>query len=143
MEGGIRVSEALKWTQGKGVQELLELSFDDHLSVETDVRLDLYVENVEKLIFLGEINVRDQGKLDEIKQRFRIVPEEAAKLEPYILSSIQRLAVKGKILLVDDDARCLAIPRRRLQRIRIQCHRKGRCSICAGSHSGTGFCPSR
>lgn len=85
------------------LKELLELSFDDHLSVESDVRLDLYVENVERLIFLGEINVRDQGKLDEIKQRFRIVPDEAARLEPYILSSIQRLAVKGKILIVDDD----------------------------------------
>ena len=38
MEGGIRVSEALQWTKGKGVQEILELS----MSLESN-SYDLYL----------------------------------------------------------------------------------------------------
>jgi CheY-like chemotaxis protein len=86
-----------------GLKELLELSFDEHLSIEADVRLDLYVENVEKEITAGRVNLKDTTALDSLKEQFRITPEESAKLEPYILSCVQRLAVKGRILLVDDD----------------------------------------
>lgn len=86
-----------------GLKELLELSFDEHLSIEADVRLDLYVENVEKEITAGRVNLKDTTALDQLKEQFRITPEESAKLEPYILSCVQRLAVKGRVLLVDDD----------------------------------------
>lgn len=86
-----------------GLKELLELSFDDHLAIEADIRLDLYTENVERRIISGELNVKDTSVLDQLKQAFRITPEESVKLEPYILSSIQRLAVKGRILIADDD----------------------------------------
>jgi CheY-like chemotaxis protein len=85
------------------LKELLELSFDDHLSVESDVRLDLYVEHVERMIMGNEVDIKKPNSLDELKLQYRITSEEAARLEPYILSSFQRVAVKGKILLVDDD----------------------------------------
>ncbi len=85
------------------LKELLELTFDEHLEVETDVRLDLYVDRVEHMITTGELNLTNPNALDEVKQQFRVSAEESAKLEPYILSSIQRLAVKGRILVVDDD----------------------------------------
>ena len=44
MEGGIRVSAALKWTQGKGVQEILELS----MSLESN-SYDLYLMMTQKV----------------------------------------------------------------------------------------------
>jgi hypothetical protein len=37
-----------------GLKELLELSFDDHLAIEADIRLDLYTENIERRIVNGE-----------------------------------------------------------------------------------------
>lgn len=85
------------------LKELLELSFDEHLLIEADVRLDLYAESVERRIVSGDVNLKDRTVLDDLKQQFRITAEEASRLEPYILSSIQRLAVKGRILLADDD----------------------------------------
>ena len=44
MEGGIRVSEALQWTKGKGVQEILELS----MSLESN-SYDLYLLMAQKV----------------------------------------------------------------------------------------------
>ena len=85
------------------LKELLELTFDEHLAIEADVRLDLYVEHVERKIMSGEVDIKNPGALDELKQQYRITAEESAKLEPYILSSFQRVAVKGRILLADDD----------------------------------------
>jgi CheY-like chemotaxis protein len=85
------------------LKELLELTFDEHLAIETDIRLDLYVDHVERKIVSGEVNLKDVDALDELKGQFHITPEESARLEPYILSCLQRLAVKGKLLIVDDD----------------------------------------
>jgi len=59
MEGGIRVSEALKWTKGKGVQEILELS----MSLESN-SYDLY------LMMAGRVD--DQGA----KQVFQVLSKE-------------------------------------------------------------------
>jgi DNA-binding response OmpR family regulator len=55
------------------------------------------------MIMGNEVDIKKPKALDELKVQYRITAEEAAKLEPYILSSFQRVAVKGKILLVDDD----------------------------------------
>ena len=85
------------------LKELLNLSLDEHLAIETDVRLELYTENVEQQITSGMIDLQNPKSLDELKQQFRITSEESSRLEPFILSSFQRLAVKGRILLVDDD----------------------------------------
>jgi CheY-like chemotaxis protein len=85
------------------LKELLELTFDEHLAVETDVRLELYAKAVEKRIIAGDINVQNPIELSELKQKFNITAEEAQMLEPYILSCYQRIATKGRIFVVDDD----------------------------------------
>ncbi len=84
------------------LKELLGLTFDDHLQIESDVRLNLYVENVEKkLKTSGGLNEADV--LEELKKRFSISQEEIARLEPYILSRFQKATSKGRILVVDDE----------------------------------------
>ncbi len=85
------------------LKELLELTFDDHLVIESDVRLELYSKNLEKKILSGQIEARNIEALDSLKQQFNITPEEATKLEPYIISCFQRHATKGRLLVVDDD----------------------------------------
>jgi CheY-like chemotaxis protein len=85
------------------LKELLNLTFDEHLAIETDARLELYAKVVEKKIVAGELNLQSMDALEDIKQQFRITAEEASRLEPYILSSFQRFSAKGKILVVDDD----------------------------------------
>jgi CheY-like chemotaxis protein len=94
------VEEAKKLME---LKELLEISFDQHLSIEADVKLELYVRKVEEKILSGDIDLVRQGALDDLKKQFRITPDEAGRLEPYILSSFQRLASKGKVFVVDDD----------------------------------------
>ena len=85
------------------LKELLELTFDEHLIIEADVRLDLYVKRVEKMILTGEMNLNNASALEKLKQQFGITPEEATRLEQFILASFQRLTKKGRILIVDDD----------------------------------------
>ncbi len=85
------------------LKELLQLSFDEHLAIEADVRMELYARIVEKKILSGDLTPNAPKGLEKLKQQFGISPEESSKLEPYILASFQRLARKGRILLVDDD----------------------------------------
>ncbi len=85
------------------LKELLEITFDQHLAIESDIRLELYVANVEKKILSGAMKLGDADPLENIKRKFRISAEEANKLEPYFLSRFQHLARKARILLVDDD----------------------------------------
>jgi len=85
------------------LKELLELTFDEHLAIESDVRMNLYVQNVEKRILAGEMKLQMKEGLDNLKQQFGITSEEAARLEPYILSSFERMMTKGRLLVVDDD----------------------------------------
>lgn len=85
------------------LKELLELTFDEHLAIEADVRLDLYVKRVEKMIVTGDLNVHNSSALENLKQQFNITLEESSRLEQFILASFQRLTKKGRILIVDDD----------------------------------------
>lgn len=84
-------------------KELLELTFDEHAELETSVRMELYVEHVEKLLHSAGADLHDAAVLDAVKSKFSITPEEASRLEPYFLSSIERISVRGRILLADDD----------------------------------------
>src|ERR1051326_7220828 len=84
------------------LQALLELSREERLAAESDLRLKLYAEQVEKSTLSGEMNLGDTGALERLKERFRITPEESKRVEPSILSSLQRHVTKGRILLVDD-----------------------------------------
>jgi len=94
VEGAKRIME---------LKELLGLTFDQHLVTESDVRLSLYVENVEKQIREGTLTDQDPRVLGSLKERFHISQEEARGLEPYLLSSFQKFAQTGRILFVDDD----------------------------------------
>ena len=85
------------------LSELMGLTFDEHLTMESEVRIELYVSNVEKWVMSGGMNLKNTQKLEELKQQFHITPEDASRLESYILSSIERLSMKGRILIADDD----------------------------------------
>jgi len=85
------------------LKELLELSFDEHLSVESDVRLDLYVENVERKILTGELDPRRPETLEALKQQFGVSETEVKRLEPFIFSRFQQKSARARILVVEDD----------------------------------------
>jgi DNA-binding response OmpR family regulator len=61
------------------------------------------VQNVERLIVGGELDMNNTGGLEKLKVRYRVSAEESAKLEQYLRSSAQRLSTKGRVLIVDDD----------------------------------------
>ncbi|HUL44236.1 MAG TPA: response regulator [Bacteroidota bacterium] len=85
------------------LKELLELSFDEHLAVESDVRLDLYVENVERKILTGELDPRRPETLEALKQQFGVSEGEVKRLEPFIFSRFQQMTARARILVVEDD----------------------------------------
>lgn len=85
------------------LKELLELTFDEHLIVESDVRLKLYAECVGKKIRSGEVDPDKPNALEDIKRQFGVTAEEETRLEPYILSRFQQMSSKGKLLVADDD----------------------------------------
>lgn len=86
------------------LRDILDLSFEDHIELEGEVRLQVYVTEVEKEIKRGRIRPNDDSSLEELKRRYQITPEEQKKLEPHILSAFQRAIMKAVILVVDDEA---------------------------------------
>lgn len=91
------------------LKEILELTYDEHLQIETDVRLNLYVSNVEKKILSGELKPSDSAGLEALKQKYSISPEESSQIEHYILAAFQRIAIKGRILVADDESDILTM----------------------------------
>src|ERR1051326_8589357 len=85
------------------LRQLLQLAEEEYHVAESDVRLERYVEVVEERILAGELNLANPLALEELKNRYRLTPEESSRLESRILSKFQQLAFKGRILLVDDD----------------------------------------
>jgi len=85
------------------LKELLELTFDEHLMVESDVRLKLYAECIGKKIRSGEVDPDKPNALEDIKRQFGVTAEEETRLEPYILSRFQQMSSKGKLMVADDD----------------------------------------
>ncbi len=86
------------------LRDIFGLSFEDHIELEGEVRLQVYVTEVEKEIKKGHIRPNDDSSLDELKRRYQITPEEQKKLEPHILAAFQRAIMKAVILVVDDEA---------------------------------------
>ncbi|HUI30422.1 MAG TPA: response regulator [Candidatus Acidoferrales bacterium] len=86
------------------LRDIFNLSFEDHIEMEGEVRLQVYVTEVEKEIKRGHIRPNDDNSLEELKRRYQITPEEQKKLEPHILSAFQRAIMKAVILVVDDEA---------------------------------------
>ncbi|MDI6802788.1 MAG: response regulator [Bacteroidota bacterium] len=85
------------------LKELLELTFDEHFSLESDVQLELYIAQVQKGILAGEITLKNKKKLDDIRKQFHITDEQKSQIESFIKSSFKKKKSKGSILVVDDD----------------------------------------
>lgn len=85
------------------LRDVLELSFEDHIECEGEIRLQVYVTEVEKEIKKGRIKANDERILNELKQKYQITVEESTKLEPHILAAFQRAVMKAVILVVDDE----------------------------------------
>ncbi|MDP2209996.1 MAG: response regulator [Bacteroidota bacterium] len=85
------------------LKELLELTFDEHFSLESDVQLELYIAHVQKEILAGEITLKNKKKLDDVRKRYHITDEQKSQVESFIKSSFKKSKGKGSILVVDDD----------------------------------------
>ncbi|MCL5034285.1 MAG: response regulator [Bacteroidetes bacterium] len=85
------------------LREILELTFEDHLECESEIRLQAYTTEVEKEIKNGRIRSDEEGALEELKSKYQITGKESSKLGPFIFAAFQRAVLKGVILLVDDD----------------------------------------
>ncbi len=85
------------------LRDVLELSFEDHIECEGDIRLQVYVTEVEKEIKRGKVKPGDDKMLNDLKQKYQITVEESSKLEPHILAAFQRAVMKAVILVVDDE----------------------------------------
>ncbi len=85
------------------MRDIFGLSFDDHLQCEGEIRLQVYVTEVEKEIRKGHIRPNDESNLEGLKHKFQITAEEAAKIGPHILEAFQRAVTKAVILVVDDE----------------------------------------
>jgi CheY-like chemotaxis protein len=91
------------------LKELLELTFDEHFSIESDVRVELYIASVKKGILSGEITLKNKNKLDSIGKKYHITGEQKAQVESFIKSSFKSSKSKGRILVVDDDEALIRI----------------------------------
>ena len=85
------------------MKELLELTFDEHFKLESDIRLELYINNVQRSILSGEINLKDKKKLEALRKRFSITKDQATSISSYIKSSFNKQNMKGRLLIVDDE----------------------------------------
>jgi len=90
------------------LKELLELTFDEHLQVESEIRLDLYIHEVQRKVQAGTLPADEPQKLDDLKQKFGVTTEESVQLEPRVIALLQRLTSKRKILVADDEEMLLA-----------------------------------
>ncbi|GEM_PF-3073950 len=85
------------------LKELLELTFDEHLNIEEEVREELYAFTLRKEVLQGEITLNSYSKIDELRQQFCLMPDQAKRAESLIFSRIRQSEIKGRILLVDAD----------------------------------------
>jgi CheY-like chemotaxis protein len=91
------------------LKELLDLTFDDHFSIESDVRIELYIANVQKGILSGEISIKNKKKLENIRKKYHITEEQKTLVESFIKSSFKNSKSNGHILVVDDDEALIRI----------------------------------
>ncbi len=85
------------------LKELLELTFDEHLQIESDVREELYAFILRKQMLLGEITFTSYAKIEELRQQFRLTAEQSVRADSFIFSRLKRFDIKGRILLVESD----------------------------------------
>lgn len=85
------------------LRDVLGLSFEDHIECESEIRLQVYVTEVEKEIKKGAVTPNDESALNILKQKYQITSEESTRLEPHILAAFKRAVMKAVILVVDDE----------------------------------------
>jgi PleD family two-component response regulator len=71
--------------------------------IETEVRLATYSKKIRDMIISGEVKTADPDWLKKLKEQYMITDEEARDLEHHLLMSFQKLPMKGRILIADDD----------------------------------------
>lgn len=91
------------------IKDLLRLSFEEHLTCETNVRKQLYLEHIEGLIADGALDPGDEDTLNFLKQLFNFSSKEIKELEAEKVTQSQVAAVPSRILVVDDDESLLQI----------------------------------
>ncbi len=86
------------------LKELLELTYDEHLGVESEVKEELYMYNLRRKILLGEVTLHTYSKIDELRNQYKISAEQASRAESMVFSRVKKFDVKGRILVVDAEA---------------------------------------
>jgi len=99
-KGDLDVDDAEKLLQ---LKELLGLSFDEHLTIEAEVRLKTYSDRVREGVRSGALDPEDRMAFEKLKQKYGITDEDSRDLEHHLLASFGKLSTKGRILVVDDD----------------------------------------
>ncbi|HLF14142.1 MAG TPA: response regulator [Bacteroidota bacterium] len=99
-KGSLDVEDAKKLLQ---LKELLGLSFDEHLTIEAEVRLKTYSDRIRQLIVSGSLDPADEKTLGKLKEKYGVTEEESKALEHHLLASFGKLRMKGRILVADDD----------------------------------------
>lgn len=99
-KGDLDVEDAKKLLQ---LKELLGLTFDEHLTIEAEVRLKTYSDRIRQLIVSGALDPSDDVALGKLKEKYGVTEEEAKALEHHLLASFGKLRIKGRILVADDD----------------------------------------
>jgi CheY-like chemotaxis protein len=92
------------------LKELLDLSFEDHVKIDTEVRVEQYVQVVEQGLIDGALTLDNVDILEELKQRFHILPEENARVETFILSKIRKHTSTTATILIADDEEDIRVP---------------------------------
>ncbi len=100
LKGDLDVEDAKKLLQ---LKELLGLSFDEHLTIEAEVRVKTYSDRIREGIRSGSLNPEDRTAIEKLKQKYGISDDESRDLEHHLLASFGKLQTKGRILVVDDD----------------------------------------
>jgi CheY-like chemotaxis protein len=85
------------------LKELLELSYDEHLAVEAEVKEELYMFNLRRKILVGEVTLHTYSKIDELRNQYKITAEQASRAESMVFSRVKKFDVKGRILIVDAE----------------------------------------
>jgi CheY-like chemotaxis protein len=99
-KGSLEIEDAKKLLQ---LKELLNLTFDEHLTIETEVRLKTYSDRVRQLVVSGSLDPSDRVTLGRLKEKYGITEEESKALEHHLLASFGMLRTKGRVLVADDD----------------------------------------
>jgi CheY-like chemotaxis protein len=85
------------------LKELLELTFEEHFNTEAEIRLELYIANLQKGILSGGITLKNKKKIEQLKKQFHITKGQEELTESFVKSSFNKKISKGNLLIVDDD----------------------------------------